>query len=441
MTTTPPLSIDRTQRRTIATLAGSQVLGGVGVTAGVAVGTLLAADLSGSETWAGLGGTSQTVGGAVFAMVIARVMAARGRRPGLALGYVIAIIGGLLVITAAVIGSFGLFLCGSLLFGGATAANSQARFAAADLSEEHHRGRHLSIVVWATTIGAVAGPNLTGLGDDAAQVLGIPVLAGPYAFSLIGLVLATGVLWLWLRPDPLLTARAMAVATPETVARPGDGQPGDGQPNDGQPGEADTAAARAASGTPVGGLRSILAHRPALLGLLAMALGHAVMVSVMVMTPLHMRHGAASLEVIGIVISLHIVGMYAFSPITGWAVDRFGGRVIVATGAALLLTAAILAGSSQTGPSIRLTAGLIVLGLGWSCTLIAGSTLLTSALSLNERTGAQGMADVAMGLAGGGGGFLAGVIVQQWGFATLAVLAGGLGVLLGVLVFLLRRDP
>ncbi|MFX4273044.1 MFS transporter [Propionibacteriaceae bacterium Y1685] len=421
-TSTGTINLARTQRQTISTLAGSQVLGGVGVTAGVAVGTLLATDLSGSETWAGLGGTSQTVGGALAAMVIARVMAARGRRPGLAVGYVIAIVGALLVITAAVIGHFALFLLGSLLFGGATASNSQARFAAADLSEDRHRGRHLSIVVWATTVGAVAGPNLTGLGDDAARLLGIPVLAGPYLFSIVGLTLATAVLWCFLRPDPLLTARALA----EVEASP--------TSSDAEPG-----AVRTSNGSPARGLRTVLAHRPALLGMLAMALGHTVMVSVMVMTPLHMRHGEAGLEVIGIVISLHIVGMYAFSPLTGWAVDRFGGRVVVAAGSVLLLGAAVLAGTSHAGHSVQLTAALIMLGLGWSCTLIAGSTLLTGALTVAERPAAQGMADVAMGLAGGGGGFLAGVVVHQWGFGVLAVLAGGIAVALGSLTLLVRQ--
>ena len=173
------MSTHALQRRTIATLAGSQVLGGVGVSAGAAVGALLAADVSGSEAWAGLGGTAQTLGGALAAIVIARIMAAKGRRPGLVTGYAMAIAGGLLIVGAAVVGSFALLLLGFLLFGGATAANSQARFAATDLADDVHKGRHLSIVVWATTIGAVAGPNLTGPGRWVAQQLHLPVLVGP----------------------------------------------------------------------------------------------------------------------------------------------------------------------------------------------------------------------------------------------------------------------
>ena len=409
------MSIPALQRRTVATLAGSQVLGGVGVSAGAAVGALLAADVSGSETWAGLGGTAQTLGGALAALVVARVMAAKGRRPGLTTGYLMAIFGGLLIVAASVVGSFAVLLVGFLLFGGATAANSQARFAATDLADDAHRGRHLSVVVWATTIGAVAGPNLTGPGQWVARQLHLPALVGPYVLSLVGIALAALVLTAALRPDPLLTARSLQVDHDEP------------DPTAGLEGEATRGWA-------------VIRTRPdAFMGVVAMALGHVVMVSVMIMTPLHMRHGHAGLEIIGLVISLHVVGMYAFSPLTGWAVDRWGSRAVIAVGAGVLLTASLLAASTASGHSLRLTAALVLLGMGWSCTLIAGSTLLTAAVPLRQRPAAQGLSDVAMGLAGGGGGALAGVVVGWWGYPALGLLAGGAALLLGLLVPLGRR--
>ncbi|APH02948.1 MFS transporter [Janibacter indicus] len=412
----PSVSIPALQRRTVATLAGSQVLGGVGVSAGAAVGALLAADVSGSETWAGLGGTAQTLGGALAALVVARVMAAKGRRPGLTTGYLMAIFGGLLIVAASVVGSFAVLLVGFLLFGGATAANSQARFAATDLADDAHRGRHLSVVVWATTIGAVAGPNLTGPGQWVARQLHLPALVGPYVLSLVGIALAALVLTAALRPDPLLTARSLQVDHDEP------------DPTAGLEGEATRGWA-------------VIRTRPdALMGVVAMALGHVVMVSVMIMTPLHMRHGHAGLEIIGLVISLHVVGMYAFSPLTGWAVDRWGSRAVIAVGAGVLLTASLLAASTASGHSLRLTAALVLLGMGWSCTLIAGSTLLTAAVPLRQRPAAQGLSDVAMGLAGGGGGALAGVVVGWWGYPALGLLAGGAALLLGLLVPLGRRS-
>jgi MFS family permease len=65
------------------------------------------------------------------------------------------------MIAAVVLELFLLLLVGALLFGFATAANLQARYAATDLATPERRGRALALVVWATTVGAVAGPNLT----------------------------------------------------------------------------------------------------------------------------------------------------------------------------------------------------------------------------------------------------------------------------------------
>ncbi|MBM6403288.1 MFS transporter [Phycicoccus sp. CSK15P-2] len=409
---------ERTQGRVVGSLVASQVLGGVGVGAGATVGALLAEQVSGSARYAGLGGTFQVLGAALVAVPMARLMAARGRRPGLALGYGLAAVGAVGLVTAGAIGSFTLLLVSSVLFGGAVASNSQSRFAAVDLATPERRGRQLSLVVWATTIGSVLGPNLVGPSAPVARALGLPALVGPFLFSLAGLVLAVGVVLLTLRPDPLLEARRRRL-------------------DDGEEDEA-------THGSVLRGLR-VVAQRPvARLGLLALALGHAVMVSVMVMTPLHMAHGHAELRVIGFVISIHILGMFAFAPLTGMATDRFGGRAVSLTGAGILAAATLLAAASPTGSSTTLLVGLFLLGLGWSCTLVAGSALLTSAVPAAERPGAQGAADVLMGLAAGGGGAVAGVVVERAGFAALSYTSLAFAVAIGLAALVTRvpaEDP
>src|SRR4029079_26342 len=182
----------------------------------------------------------------------------------------------------------------------------------------------------------------------------------------------------------------------------------------------------ATHGSVVRGLRVARANRAAILGILLVALGHSVMICVMVMTPLHMHHGGADLQIIGLVISLHILGMFAFSPLVGIAVDRLRGRLCAVAGSGILLVAGVLAGLAPEGFSAGLSAGLFLLGLGWSFTLISGSTLLTRAVPLAERPGVQGASDLVMGLAGGSAGALAGVVVGSLGYHELGLGAAAL---------------
>lgn len=410
---------DLVQRRTLTTLVLSQVLGGVGLSAGVAVGALLAEEVSGSATWAGLGGTFQVLGTALITIPMTRLIAVRGRRPGLALGYVLAALGALGLIVAGVIGNFPLLLLASVLLGGATASNGQARYAAVDLAPSARRGRHLSLVVWVTTVGSVLGPNLVGPSEPVARALGLPVLTGPYVFSVVGLLIAVVVLLLRLRPDPLLEARRRAAAASE----------GSG------------VAVAPPNHSLVHGLRVVLAHRTSAIALLTLAFGHAVMVSVMVMTPLHMRHGHADLTVIGFVISLHILGMFAFSPITGWAVDRFGSRPVALVGSLILSTATLLASTTGTGASTILTIALFLLGLGWSCTFVSASSALAATLPMADRATGQGAADLVMSLTAAGAGAIAGVIVEAAGFHWLSLVSLAFAVVIGLAVAGVGRVP
>jgi MFS family permease len=395
-------NVRQIQRRTLSVLMVSQALGGVGVSAGVAVATLLAEDILGSAGLAGLAQTSQVLGAALAAFILARVTAARGRRAGLALGYGSGGVGAALCVLAGLIGSFPLLLLGTLGIGWATAANNHARYAATDLAEPGHRARALSLVVWTTTIGSVLGPNLAAPGAALAHRIGTPALTGPFVFSAVAAVLATLWITLRLRPDPLLVARELAHARGEEHH----------------------------AHLTLRHIAGVVRGRPrALAAIVAMAVAHAVMVSVMVMTPLHIHHGGGDLKIIGLVLSAHVLGMFAFSPLVGWLVDRFGHAAVLASGAALLLAAVVLAGGAPAGGSHQLTVGLFLLGVGWSCALVSSSALLVDAVPVPERPGVQGGADLVMGLFAAAGGALAGVIVAQWGYATLNLAAGILALL------------
>jgi MFS family permease len=398
--------VEVVQRRTTRTLVTSQVAGGLGVASGGSVGALMAADVMGREDLAGLVQSSQVLGAALLALPAARLALSSGRRSGLSLGYGLAAFGCVLAVIAAQVQSFPLLLVGTALFGGGTTAGLQARYAATDLAKPERRGRALGVVVWATTVGGVVGPNLVDPAGWFGEQIGIERLAGPFLLSAVMLLVGTLLVQIGLRPDPLLLARSLHV--------PVEAGPG-----------------RRRRGVLHNGLAAMSKSPRALLGLVAVVVAHTVMVSVMVMTPIHMDHGHASLRVIGFVISVHIAGMFAFSPVMGWLSDSIGRVPVVAGGGVALLGAVALSGTSAEGHSVGLTFGLFLLGLGWSACLVAGSTLLTESVPVEDRPAAQGSSDLLMGLAAASGGGLAGVVVGTLGFG---VLNAGAAVLVVVLL-------
>lgn len=394
----PPGDPIAAQRRTLRVLVFAQVVSGAGIAIGLSVGALLVADLAGVGV-AGLAQSAVVVGGALFAIPASWIVERYGRRPSLASGFGIAAAGAGIVVIATAYRSVPLVFAGFFLFGGATAASLQARYAAVDLAPAAMRGRHLSLVVWATTLGAVAGPNLAAASGRIAQARGLPTFAGPFAFAAGLIALCTLGILMLLRPDPAVLARTLRAASPTAIRA--------------------QVGMRAA-------WRAVAASRAAMLGIGAMAIGHVVMVGVMSMTPVHIRDAGAhpehTLTIVGLVLSAHIAGMYALAPLVGWLADRAGRRVVILLGSLLLVAACILAGTSGHD-NVRLAVALTTLGLGWSSTMVAGSTLLTESVPDDVRAAAQGLSDFLMGIAGASAGALSGLIVETRGFATLAFSA------------------
>ncbi|MDQ2782121.1 MFS transporter [Lapillicoccus sp.] len=404
------------QRHTVRTLVVTQAMGGVGLSSAIAVSALLAKDISGSDELAGFVQTGQVLGAAVVSAVLAVYMVRHGRRPGLGLGYLVGALGAVACIVAGTTRSFPMMLTGAVMLGAVTAANNQSRYAATDLARPEHRGRALSTVVWATTIGSVLGPNLTGPGATVARWLHLPDITGSFVFSVVTLLATAAIMLVRLRPDPLLLARSAGPALGRGTENASDRD----------------ASGRDASAFPVDAERtfSVIRRTPLVLAAaIGMALTHAVMVSVMVMTPIHMDHGGASLQLIGLVISTHILGMYAFSPFVGLAVDRWGSPPVMGAGGLVLLVALVLAGASSPGASFGLGLGLFLLGLGWSLGTVASSTLLTASAPDRQRPQIQGFVDMTTLFTAAAGGAVAGVVVGTAGFGWLsagaAVLAFG----------------
>ncbi|GAA1907373.1 MFS transporter [Streptomyces durmitorensis] len=403
-----PEALPALRRRTTAVLVASQILGGLGVPIGIALAPMLATEVSGTEALSGLAPTASVAGTALLSLPLAALMTSRGRRPGLVLAYLIGALGAGLVVLAAVVENFPLLLLGMAGFGAGSSANLQARFAAADLAEPDRRGRAISLVIWATTIGSVLGPNIAAPTSRAFAGTSIPEAAGPFLFAAGIFAVAGLVVAVLLRPDPLLTARALA------------------------PQENQSAQSRSLRA----GVAAVAASPMARLALVTVAASHTVMVSIMVMTPVDLGHHGASLQLVGLVISGHIAGMYALSPLMGWLSDRFGRLSVIGLAVGLLCCAALLAGTA--GPSHgRTAAGLFVLGLGWSAGLVSGSALLTDSVPQPARAAVQGLSDLTMNTAAGIGGAAAGLIVAQAGYGWLNLI--GVCVLLPMAALAMRR--
>ncbi|WP_232661843.1 MFS transporter [Pseudonocardia sp. TRM90224] len=382
-------------------LVAAQVLSGAGLAAGITVGALLAQEMLGGTALAGLPSALYTVGSAAAAAGVGRISDTAGRRFGLTVGYGVGAAGALGVVGAAVLGSVVLLFGSLILYGAGTATNLQARYAGADLAAPERRGRAVSTVLLATTLGGVLGPNLTALSGTTVAPWGIPPLAGPFLLAAIAYAAAAVVLGVLLRPDPLLLARELAVAELGRITTNPAGTP-----------DLPDAAPRAS--VPVGAA--------------VMVLSQLVMVAIMTMTPVHLAGHGHGVGVTGLVIAVHVAAMFLPSPVSGWLVDRFGSIPVAVTSGLTLLAAGALAATAPVHSVPLLALALALLGLGWNFGLVSGTAIL-AAVPLAVRARTQGKVDVTIALAGAGGGLASGIVVASASYPTLS-LAGGVVALL-----------
>ena len=390
MTATYNISIPALQRRVRTVLMLGQVMAGLGMGATLAVGAIMVGRLAGSDGFSGLAATSATLGAALAAVPLARLAQRKGRSVSLTTGALLASLGGVVTIVASILGTVFLLLPGLALVGVGTAVNLQSRFAATDLSDPTTRGRDLSLVVWATTAGAVSGPNLITPGEFLGGLLGLPELSGPFVLTTIAQASAALLYFFALRPDPLLLAQERAASDARA----------------GKPGAADVTDNRIMMRTAI----------------VSIALSHATMVAVMAMTPVHLIHHGASLAIVGFTISLHIAGMYALAPIFGVMSDRLGRIPTILVGQGILVASLLLTGFGSEN-EMAVVLGLVLLGLGWSAATVAGSTLLTESTSIARRPRVQGISDLVMSGSGAMGGALAGVALAFLGYDGLSFVA------------------
>ena len=384
------------RRRLLAALLAAQVCGSTGHSISLAVGSVVAAEITGSNTWSGLPVAVAALGAALASLPLARLMGRSGRRPGLVLGYGLAVLGSGLGMTGVLAGSFPFLLLGMALFGIGNTSNLLSRYAAADVSPGAERGRAISLIVWGSAAGSIIGPNLLGLAAELGGRLGLTAVGSAFLIGVSGFGLAALLIQALLRPDPLAVARLR------------------------EPAPTDHRTERT---RPLG---AILRQPSVRIALGALMTSQLVMIGTTSTSPVYLHDQGHRVDAIGLAVSLHLAGMYAASPLTGWLCDRLGRLPVILAGGLLLIGAIAFAALAPGSNSGLVSLALFLNGVGWNFGFVAGSALLTDSLSPAERTSMQGLADLIMGLMGAAGSAAGGVILQAWGFPVLNALGAAL---------------
>ena len=392
------------QKRTLRVLVSGQVVAAAALSAAVTVGAFVIQDILGQDTpWGGISSATFTMGSAFMSQVLARKMSRKGRRVGLQYGYSLAIVGGLLAGYAVNRSSLPLFILGLFLYGSGQASNLLSRYAAMDLAAPDQRSQAMSYILFGSTFGAVFGPVLIQPAEKFGEdVFGWSTYTGPWIASAFFFAFALLNVAIRLRPDPLevsgglISQQGVGVVTPNLGVA----------------------------------FRTIFGIKNARVALTAMVISQVTMVAVMTMTPVHLKlHGHE--DVSPYVISLHIAGMYAFSPLVGKFADRRGKLLSISVGGLLLLAATVMAALAGEAATL-LWPSLWLLGIGWNFGLIGGSSLLVESVPEKTRVTVQGAADLTMSFCGGLAGFSSGFIRKAFGFHMLSNLGTVLALILVV---------
>ncbi|MES5947429.1 MFS transporter [Bacillus cereus group sp. MG6] len=397
-------------KRTLIIVSISQMFGGAGLAAGITVGALLAQQMLGTDAFAGLPTAMFTLGSALAAFIVGKLSQRYGRRIGLATGFIVGGFGAIGVVMAALTNSIILLLISLLIYGAGTATNLQARYAGTDLADKRQRATAISITMVMTTFGAVAGPNLVGVMGDFAHSIGIPNLAGPFILSAAAFILAGLVLFIMLRPDPLIIANIIETYKREHTYK---GQPVTEEVKENK--------------------------RGITVGAIVMILTQIVMVAIMTMTPVHMGHHGHGLSAVGLVIGFHVGAMYLPSLVTGMLIDKIGRTTMSMAGGIILLAAGVIAAMAPSDSLLLLIVALSLLGLGWNLGLISGTAQIVDATIPSTRAKTQGKIDVFVALAGASGGAMSGMIVANSSYAALSLAGGVLALLLIPIVIWSRK--
>ena len=378
------------RRRLTGVLFAGVSVSRTGYIAAVTVTVLVAKDMLGSATLAGLPGAVAVLGSALGGSRLAILMDRYGRRQGLVVGYSLMVTGAIVAAAATAIGSFLLLVAALAVFGFGSSVDNLARYAAADVHPAERRGSAIAVIVWAGTIGSVVGPALLSPSEGLGRLLGIEELSGGFLLAAIGGATALVIAAVLLRPDPLDFAER-------------------GDPSAPHPG-------RVAWSSTVR------------IAVSALAIAQLVMVLIMAMTPIHVRDHGHGLSTVGVIIAAHTLGMFALSPLTGLVADKVGRLRVIIVGQFVLAVSGVLAAVADEQATAVLTVALFLLGVGWNFCFVAGSALLTEGADPSRRVRLQGMGDAVVWTSGAFASLSSGLLLAASNYAVLCLVGAALTV-------------
>ena len=400
----PPEIDDATRSRFTSLIFVAVALGSTSLYAAFTAAPIAVTEIGRSRAWSGVPGAASVMGVAVGATLLSKRMARRGRPSGLRMGWLFGVAGALAAAVAVGAGSFLGLVAAMALIGVGHASNQLSRFAAADAYPLEKRAAVLGWIVWASTIGAALGPTLLDPGENAADALGFSRPTGGFLIAVVFYVASLGCA-LMLRPAPATLEEQDSLDHPTSV-----------------------------------GLRSMIGLQHVQTSLVMLLVSQVPMIMIMTMTPLHIREHGHGLEVVGLVMSSHLVGMFAFAPWIGKLVGRIESVRAGAIGMALLLVAALGAAASPPEHSHLIGIFLFLLGLGWCFGFVAGSALLLGGLAYAERVRLQGSVDTLVWGFSAVASLGSGILLATFSYSVLSLI-GAVGIAVLMLYLAARRTP
>ncbi|WP_437436519.1 MFS transporter [Ruegeria arenilitoris] len=348
MTTTSPPNDDQAKRNVTVLVAAQAVLGAQMPMVFI-VGGLAGQSLATNACLATLPISLIVLGSMLAATPISAIMQRWGRRAGFLIGATAGACGGGIGAYGLYLGSFPVFLLGSLFTGIYMSAHGFYRFAAADTASDAFRPKAISYVMAGGLLAALVGPQIVKLTSESYVIPFLGTYVAVIAINAFGAVLFF----------------FLDIPTPDQPA-----------PN-----------------APRGRSRIELLKTPRIaVAVICAMVSYALMNLVMTSTPLAVVGCGYTAGNAADIVSSHVLAMYIPSFFTGHLIARFGVEKVMALGLAILAGAGAVA--LQGVELGNFFAALILLGVGWNFGFIGATSMLADSHSEHERGRMQGLNDL-----------------------------------------------